>query len=102
MSKLNEDKYEPTLVYTSLIRTIARVRRFGTDKHKHSEDWRTTQEADHYKAMLRHIYAAMDGEIYDEESGLLHLAHAACNIMFEIERIEGSAKRLFVEVSRRQ
>ena len=97
MSKKPEGKYEPTLVYTSLIRNIARVRRFGTDKHSNSEDWRTTPEAEHFKAMLRHIYEAMDGEPYDEESHLLHLAHAACNIMFEIERIDGHAKRHFVE-----
>lgn len=28
----------------------------------------------------------MDGEACDESSGLSHLAHAAANIMFEIER----------------
>ncbi len=36
-------------------------------------------------ALLRHISAWMTGEFLDPESGLPHLAHAACNILFLIE-----------------
>jgi len=35
-------------------------------------------------AALRHIYQHLDGEDLDAESGLLHLAHAVCEIMFSI------------------
>jgi len=31
---------------------------------------------------MRHLVAEYKGEDYDIESGFLHLAHAACNILF--------------------
>jgi len=92
--KQPEGKYEPTLVYTSFIKAVARVRRFGINKHGDSEDWRTTPEIAHYDAMLRHIYEALDGRALDDESKQLHLSHAACNIMFEIERLERHKHRV--------
>jgi len=33
-------------------------------------------------SLLRHIAALMSGEIKDPESGLLHIGHIMCNIMF--------------------
>lgn len=86
MSKKPEGKYEPTLVYTSLTRYVAIVRRFGIEKHGNSEDWRTTTPVQHYDAVLRHINAVVDGEDFDAESGLPHLAHAITGLMFELER----------------
>ncbi len=35
-----------------------------------------------YAAMLRHLNAWHQGETYDPETGLPHLAHAMCNVMF--------------------
>jgi len=35
-------------------------------------------------AALRHIYAHLDREDIDQDSGLLHLAHAMCELMFAI------------------
>ena len=95
--KVSEGKYEPTLVYVSFIEEIARVRRYGIEKHDNSEDWRTTPIVDHFDAMLRHINAHIDGEILDPESGLMHLSHAAANIMFEIERVKGVGKPKIVK-----
>jgi len=37
---------------------------------------------------LRHIYKWLAGEELDEETGLHHLKHAACNIAFLLEYIE--------------
>ena len=95
MSKGNEGKYEPTLVYASCIEAIARVRRFGIDKHGSSEDWRTTEPRLHFDACLRHIEAYLNGEDTDSQSGLSHLAHAAANLMFEIERKSDNSKPRF-------
>lgn len=97
MKKL-ENKYEPTLVYNSVIKLISKVRRFGIEKHGNSEDWRTTNPIQHYDAMLRHINAAIDGEELDTESGLPHLAHAMCTIMFELERKYGGNHDVHVRV----
>lgn len=86
--KVSEGKYEPTLVYTSLIKYTSTVRRYGIEKHDNSEDWRTTEPVAHYDAALRHLYAVIDGEELDE-SGLPHLAHCITNLMFELERKYG-------------
>ena len=91
--KKPEGKYEPTLVYTSLIKAIARVRRYGIEKHGDSEDWRSTTPVQHYDAALRHLYAVIDGEELDE-SGLPHLAHCLTTLMFELERKYGQDKSL--------
>lgn len=84
--KFEEGKPELTLVYGSLLEAIAKVRRYGIEKHDNSEDWRSTESIRHYDAVLRHIFAHLQGAICDHESGYSHLWHAACNIMFEIER----------------
>lgn len=34
------------------------------------------------ESLLRHVFAFKEGENTDPESGLSHLGHAACNIMF--------------------
>lgn len=90
--KIQEGKPKPTLVYTSFINEVARVREYGLTKYPDAENWRTTSIDDHFNAMLRHVLAAKAhymkesaGEKMDQSSGLSHLAHAACNIMFVIE-----------------
>lgn len=37
-----------------------------------------------FSALLRHLWKWWRGETFDEESGLNHLAHAACCLMFLI------------------
>jgi hypothetical protein len=92
MSKYDEGKYQPTLLYPSFIRAVAKVRQYGINKYGKSEDWRTTEPIRHFDALIRHVLAHMEGEYTDKESGLPHLYHAAANIMFEIERIEGKIR----------
>lgn len=38
-----------------------------------------------YAAALRHLFAWWDGEDLDQETGLTHLAHAGCDILFLLE-----------------
>lgn len=60
---------------------LARVYEMGANKYTR-DGWRSglpwTAVAD---AALRHIYAFLDGEDLDEESGLPHMAHAAWNCL---------------------
>ena len=87
--KKPEGKPELGLVYRSTLVAIARVRRFGIDKHGSSEDWRTTPIEAHHDAMLRHLFAYIEGEEFDPESGEPHLAHLITTASFEIERKYG-------------
>lgn len=38
--------------------------------------------------LLRHVYAWLEGEDYDKETGLHHLKHAACNLAFLLVYLE--------------
>lgn len=61
---------------------IAQVLDFGAQKYD-AHNWRVgiswTRVA---SAVLRHIYKWIAGQNKDEESGLSHLAHAACGLLF--------------------
>lgn len=62
---------------------IARVLTMGADKYA-PDSWQHVEDADnrYYAALRRHINAWREGEKIDSESGMSHLAHAACNLMF--------------------
>lgn len=61
---------------------IAEVFAFGAEKYA-SHNWRRGYEwSKSYSALMRHMTAHWDGETLDPESGLPHLAHAGCHVMF--------------------
>ena len=88
--KSDEGKLKISLVPTEIIRAVARVRMFGVQKYVDPENWKTVEKQRYKDALLRHILAWWDDEnSADEESGLPHLAHAACNIAFILEMEKG-------------
>jgi hypothetical protein len=58
-------------------KTLFKVIRSGSDQWK---DGLSVTEC--FESLQRHLYAFMDGENNDKESGLNHLGHAMCNLMF--------------------
>lgn len=62
---------------------VAKVLTFGAEEYG-ANNWQKVEDREnrYYAALRRHIAAWRKGEELDEESGLPHLAHAACNIMF--------------------
>ncbi|MGH7869029.1 MAG: dATP/dGTP diphosphohydrolase domain-containing protein [Candidatus Dormibacteraceae bacterium] len=74
------------LLPTGAIRMIVRVLGFGAKKYA-ARSWMQVPEARdrYYAAALRHITAWWDGERYDPESGLHHLGHALCCLVFLYE-----------------
>ena len=84
-AKKDAGKIRPTLVPVSLVKAVAEIRKYGCEKYHDPENWRGV-EADRYKdALYRHWLAYLDGEECDEESGLPHLWHLACNVAFLID-----------------
>lgn len=65
---------------------ISDVLTFGAKKYA-AHSWHTVSEGKtRYKAaLLRHLTAHAQGEVNDPESGLPHLAHAACCSLFILE-----------------
>lgn len=64
---------------------VAKVLTFGARKYS-DNNWRIVKNGEkrYNSAMLRHHAADDAGEQYDEESGLLHLAHMACCALFRV------------------
>lgn len=61
---------------------IAMVLAFGAQKYA-AHNWRKGIAYSRLlDAALRHLYAFADGEDKDPESGLSHIAHAGCCIVF--------------------
>ena len=64
---------------------IAKVLEYGKGKYA-LHGWRGGFEWSRIAgSVLRHTFAWLDGEDIDSESGLQHLAHAGCDIMFLLE-----------------
>jgi Domain of unknown function (DUF5664) len=83
--KFDDAKLPVNLLSTEALLQTAAVLKFGADKY-HAHNWRDGFAWSRpLAAAMRHIMAYNDGEDKDPESGLSHLAHAACCIMFLIE-----------------
>jgi hypothetical protein len=73
------------LISRFFILGIARVLAFGARKYA-AHNWRLGMAWSRaYDAALRHIFAWIDGEDLDPETGENHLYHAACELMFLAE-----------------
>ena len=84
-AKADAGKPRPTLVPVSLIASVAAVREYGCRKYRDPENWRKVEPQRYRDALFRHWLAYLRGEKFDEESGLPHLWHLACNAAFLIE-----------------
>ena len=87
-AKSDAGKLRLTLVPRGIIRAIARIRMYGNEKYPEggSDNWKRVEAARYRDAVFRHFLAYLgDPKGKDEESGLPHLWHLACNIAFLIE-----------------
>ena len=85
-AKADVGKLQLTMVPTEIIRAIARIRAFGTAKYHDPDNWKQVEPQRYRDAAYRHWLAYLDDPSgVDEESGLPHLWHCACNLAFLIE-----------------
>ena len=81
-AKADAGKPRLTLVPMQILWDIAEVREFGCVKYE-PENWKTVEPERLREALLRHVIRYIDDpDGVDEESGLPHLSHAACNMAF--------------------
>ena len=82
--RFDAGKTDWSLLPFEAIEPIVKVLEFGAKKYAR-HNW---QRGDGFKysriinSLLRHMFAYMRGEDNDPESGLSHLAHVGCNIVF--------------------
>lgn len=80
--KFDKGKIPLELLPPEALEEVAKVLQFGALKY---DPWNWTKGMDWlrlYGATLRHMQKWHRGIDEDEESGINHLAHAACNLLF--------------------
>lgn len=84
-TKHDTGKIRLELLSVPALNAIAEVMTFGAKKYA-DHNWRKGFDWSRlYGAALRHLTAHMSGEDKDPESGLSHLAHLGCCVMFLLE-----------------
>lgn len=85
-AKADAGKLQLTLVPRQIIKDIAEVRMYGNAKYHDPENWKTVEKERYRDVAFRHFLAYLDDpDGVDEESGIKHLKHLACNIAFLCE-----------------
>lgn len=81
--KYDSGKARMELLPLASLEEIAKVMTFGAEKYA-AHGWKSLEGAEgrYTGALLRHLAALDKGEEVDPETGLPHIAHAACNAMF--------------------
>jgi len=84
--KDDQEKTQYDLVPPFALEEIAKVMTFGAKKYA-PNNWQHVDNAKarYTGAAMRHIEAFRQGVENDDETGLHHLAHAACCLMFLVE-----------------
>lgn len=88
--RFNDGKLRVDLIEPGFIMAIAQVLTYGANKYS-ANNWKTgtgltDEQID--GSLERHFWATKSGEIYDKESGLPHLYHVGCNLMFKIWKFQ--------------
>ena len=84
--KYDGDKLEYGLLPPFALEETVKVLTFGAQKYERG-NWQKVPDSKrrYFDAMERHIWAWKKGEQIDPESGIHHLAHAMCCLMFLYE-----------------
>ena len=82
-AKADAGKAQLTLVPRKIIWDIAAIREYGNEKYGDPENWRQVSDERYRNAAFRHFLAYLDDpKSVDQESGMPHLWHLACNVAF--------------------
>lgn len=94
--KFDAGKPDYTLVPWDGVEEIVKVLEFGAKKYER-DNWKYVDGAQtrYLAAAFRHIIAYNQGQTTDQETGLSHLAHAGCCLLFllSLEKTNGNDAR---------
>ena len=81
--KFDTGKPDFTLLPWDAVEQVVRVLDFGAKKYAR-DNWKHVADADrrYLAAAFRHLAAHAKGEVNDPETGISHLAHAGCCVLF--------------------
>ena len=91
--KFDTGKPDYTLLPWDSVEQVVRVLDYGAKKYAR-DNWRYVDDAStrYMAAAMRHLSAYMQGQEFDPETGINHLAHACCSLLFvlSLENVDGS------------
>lgn len=81
--KFDTGKPRWSLLPWKQVERIVDVMTFGAKKYD-DDNWKEVEEPKerYFSALMRHLSAWKQGQLVDRESGLRHLAHAGCCLLF--------------------
>lgn len=79
--KNDKGKLDWWLLPFDALEGIVEVLMYGAKKYE-EENWKNVKNRRNFSALIRHLVKWKCGEEYDSESGLHHLDHALCDLMF--------------------
>lgn len=81
--KYDTGKLDWTLVPFSALEGAVRVLMFGANKYAR-ENWKKVENGEqrYLAAGFRHMLASLEGQEFDQETGIRHTAHVMVNLMF--------------------
>lgn len=81
--KFDGGKLQYGLLPPSALKDVVKVLTFGAEKYE-PDNWKRVPDANrrYFDAAMRHLWAYKEGEVYDSETNVSHLAHAVCCILF--------------------
>lgn len=81
--KLDDGKIRWHLMPMKAVAEIVKVLMYGESKYSR-DGWKGLHDQPERveDALMRHVIAHKEGELRDPDTGLFHLAHAGCNIIF--------------------
>lgn len=82
--KFDNAKPDYSLMPFAALDEVVKVLTYGADKYDRF-NWEKVERHRYEAAALRHMSAYMQGEKYDPETGINHLAHAMCSLLFLTE-----------------
>jgi hypothetical protein len=88
--KSDAGKLQMMLMLPAINQSVVRVREYGVKKYKDKDNWKKVEQSRWQNAMLRHLMEYIkDEDSKDEESGLRHIDHIACNLAYILENMKG-------------
>jgi hypothetical protein len=79
--KFDQEKPDWSLLDLTTIEDVVRVLTHGAKKYA-PDNWKKVDKKRYFSAAMRHLAAYQRGETCDSETGLSHLAHAQCCLLF--------------------
>ena len=79
--KETSGKLRWTLLPLLAVKEIVKVLEYGAKKYS-ADNWKKVEPEKYKEAAFRHWTAYLEGEKVDPETGISHLAHLGCDVLF--------------------